>query len=106
MAYEAAHSPEHFHALISGENPSLVYFFSSDCPPCKSLSPRIEELMNRYPALVWTKIDPAVFPQIAAQNMVFTVPIVLIFRRGKEIYKSSRFVDLDKIEQILTAPEA
>ena len=102
MAYEAAHSPEHFHALISGENPSLVYFF----PPCKSLSPRIEELMNRYPALVWTKIDPAVFPQIAAQNMVFTVPIVLIFRRGKEIYKSSRFVDLDKIEQILTAPEA
>jgi thioredoxin-like negative regulator of GroEL len=105
MAYETTHSPEHFHALITEESPVLVYFFSDGCPPCKSLSPRIGELMNRFPHLIWTKIDPAVFPQIAAQNMVFTVPIVTVFLRGKEIYKSSRFVDLEKIEMILTASE-
>ena len=39
--------------------------------------------------------------EIAGQNLIFTVPTIVIMNEGKEIFKESRFIDFNKIERTL-----
>ncbi|WP_124059007.1 thioredoxin family protein [Vaginisenegalia massiliensis] len=41
-------------------------------------------------------------PQVASYLEVLTVPVVLIFQYDREIHRQARFIDLMRIERLLT----
>jgi len=87
-------------ALQPEQAPVVLYFTTTTCNVCKSIFPRLEELMQAYPQKLY-KIDAEQFPELAGQNRVFTVPTILIFAEGKEVLRESRFIDFAKIQRLL-----
>lgn len=94
-------SQDQFKSLFENQTEALVlYFTTTTCNVCKSVFPKLEELMQGYtnPTI---KIDAEMFPDIAGQHLIFTVPTILIFFEGKEVLRESRFIDFAKIDRML-----
>lgn len=93
-------SREHLTELMSVNTPIVLYFTLPDCNVCHDVFPKFMEIVNEHPIKV-ARIDINEQKEIAGQNLIFTVPTIMIMNEGKEILKESRFIDFEKIERTL-----
>nr|MDA3780433.1 thioredoxin family protein [Bacteroidales bacterium] len=83
----------------------LVYFSHEKCSVCKALKPKINLLLERkFPKMEMYYADTVVYPEIAAQNTIFTVPTIIAFFDGKESFRKSRNISMQELENILLRP--
>jgi len=83
----------------------ILYFSGAHCSVCQALKPKlIEAITKSFPEVKIEVIDVKTFPDIAAQHLVFTVPVALILVEGKEHYRFARSFSvsevLDKLERL------
>lgn len=77
---------------------TLGYFSAPDCNVCKTLKPKVKELLEtRYPEVKFLYVDVSNDRELAAQLNVFAVPTLILFADGKESFRMSRFVGLDEL---------
>lgn len=79
----------------------LGYFSTPDCNVCRSLLPKVKQLLSRYPRFTFVYVDTAQHPFLAGQHMVFAVPTLILFVQGREWKRMSRFVNLPELEAAL-----
>lgn len=81
-----------------------IYFKGENCSVCQELYPKIKShFEENYSELEFQVVEVQKEPEIAAQNGVFTIPVLLIFFEGKEHFRfvrnfSTREVD-EKLER-------
>ena len=87
-------------------SPIVVGYFSHDkCSVCKVLLPKVEELLEEeFPKseLVCCNIEHS--PELAAQNNVFTAPVLIIYADGKEYARYSGNIGLNQLAQSISRP--
>ncbi len=87
-----------FSTIINSEKPVLVDFFATWCGPCKMLSPILKEVKDNLGDRVSIiKIDVDKNKQVAAQYQVRGVPTMILFQKGKLLWKQSGVVDKNTI---------
>lgn len=77
----------------------IVYFSGSTCGACQIIRKRLEQILHCYPDVKGVQIDAVQYPHIAAQYSVFSLPLFILFVKGKEIVRESKHVDLLEFEQ-------
>ena len=70
-------------ALIRERDLVLVDFWAQWCGPCRSLTPVIDELAARHPALTVVKVDVEANGNLADVFDVRSVPSLLLFKEGQ-----------------------
>ena len=81
---------------------NILYFSGTYCSVCKALKPKLKEaIFKSYPDLKFEVIDVSTNPDIAAQYLVFTVPVVLILIEGKEQYRFARSFSVSEVMEKL-----
>ncbi|SDE43048.1 thioredoxin [Riemerella columbipharyngis] len=91
-----------FQELILSERPVLIDFFASWCQPCKvqsSVLNSVKENIKDQARIV--KIDIDIYPQIAAQYSVRSVPTLMIFKKGELLWKGSGVHDVKTLTELL-----
>lgn len=84
-----------------GEEQSFLLFVKTDnCSVCEGLRPQVEAMEGDY-KLPFYLANVAQVEELAGQLMLFTAPVVLLFRRGKEIHRFARFVPIDELRHRL-----
>lgn len=87
-----------FDQLIQSERPILVDFFATWCGPCQMLSPILKEVKDHLgEEISIIKIDVDKNQQIAAQYQVRGVPTMILFQKGKQLWRQSGVVDKNAI---------
>ena len=82
-----------------------VYFSGPDCSVCAALKPKLFELLqHRFPKLVLAEVDCAVSPDLAAQQMVFTIPTLIVYFDGREAIRKVRSFSLGQLSGELERP--
>ena len=83
--------------LIDSGCKLIILCKTHDCGVCLSVEARLEKDAELYNE--WTVIEVFVddLPLFRGNHTVYTVPTVLMFFEGKEIYRTSRFIDYGKI---------
>lgn len=85
---------ETFKDIINGDNPVLVDFHATWCGPCKAMSPTIEalgkDLVGQARVL---KIDIDKNPDLANQYRIQSVPTLIIFKKGKAVWRASGIME-------------
>ena len=72
--------------VLHSEPPVLVDFYTQQCPPCRMISPLIEEIENECDeSMKVVKIDVAAEPEFTASFRITSVPTLLLFRGGQRI---------------------
>jgi thiol-disulfide isomerase/thioredoxin len=92
-------------ARLKEEQAVLAYFSTEVCSVCHVLKPKVEELiLQKFPNIKLISIKSDEFPEIAAQNQVFTAPTILVFFEGREYIRKSRNIGVLELQEALERP--
>lgn len=74
-----------FNEITSKHPLALIDFWASWCGPCQALAPTIEELAKEYAGKAFIgKLNVDENPETAECFQVFSIPTLVIFKKGKE----------------------
>ena len=85
--------------VISKNRLCLFYIKAPDCGVCNVMLSKVERLVENYPRLLSFYTDITEEPLIASRFLVYSGPTVLLILEGKEVYRSSRFINLDELDR-------
>lgn len=81
---------ESFDELITSKIPVLVDFFAEWCGPCKTMQPILHEVKGKKGEKVRVvKVDVDKHQELAARYQIRSVPTLMIFKDGKELWRKS-----------------
>ncbi|OFX25703.1 MAG: thiol reductase thioredoxin [Bacteroidetes bacterium GWA2_31_9b] len=90
---------------ITKDKALLIYFSNTNCNVCKVLKPKIYDLLSaEFPLMKMYYCDTIEFPEISAQNSIFTVPTILVFFNGKEFIRKSRNIGITELQKEIERP--
>jgi thioredoxin 1 len=70
----------------------LVDFYADWCEPCKWVEPIVEEVIRNFDGkLSLHKIDIDVQPNIARERLILSVPTLILYKDGEEIWRMRGF---------------
>ena len=84
--------------VINRNRLCLFYVKAPDCGVCNVMFSKVGTLTENYAQLVSFYTDITEEPLIASRFLVYSGPTVLLILEGKEVYRSSRFIDLEELE--------
>jgi thioredoxin 1 len=91
-----------FQELIEGEKPVLVDFSAEWCGPCKMLAPILKEVAQKVGNKVSIiKVDVDRNPQAAAHYRIQGVPTLILFHKGKILWRQSGVVPAHQLQQVI-----
>ncbi|MGC8743569.1 MAG: thioredoxin [Verrucomicrobiia bacterium] len=81
--------PSQFDSLVlKSQQPVIVDFYATWCPPCRRLSPIIAKLANEYAGKVNViKVDIDKGTKLANQYRISAVPTLMGFKDGKQVFR-------------------
>ena len=85
--------------VISKNRLCLFYIKAPDCGVCNVMLSKVERLVENYPRLLSFYTDITEEPLIASRFLVYSGPTVLLILEGKEVYRSSRFINSDELDR-------
>jgi thioredoxin 1 len=90
-----------YHNTITvDKKPSILYAFTTWCSPCKTLSPIMEELSEKFPAIQMLKVNAGESKRISMDNKIKTVPTLLLFKNGIVVEKITGHRERDQLFDI------
>lgn len=91
-----------FQELIQSHQPVLVDFFATWCQPCKVQSSVLEPVKKEVgEAARIVKVDIDRYPNIATEYQVRSVPTLILFKDGVQLWRSSGVHDVNTLTQLL-----
>jgi thioredoxin 1 len=92
-----------FDTLIHDVRLVVVDFHAQWCSPCKIQSPILKEVANELSDRIRViKIDVDQNSEIASQFNIQSVPTLIMFKNGKQIWRQSGVVSKNQLYNILT----
>lgn len=97
-------SPSGFGNIIQGDLPVLVDMFATWCGPCKMLEPAIKQVAQNMKGTIRVlKIDIDKNPHVAKAYQVMGVPTLILFKKGRIIWRTSGVLPAHEIQKNIEA---
>lgn len=96
------HSLESINAALTAEKLSLLYISRPNCSVCHALLPQVKGVLEEFQDVTSIHADAEEIPEIAGEFSIFTVPVIIVFVDGKEMFRKARFVPIDELHNQLS----
>ena len=102
----SAVTEEEVMTLVQESNAVLVDFYAPWCAPCKAMAPIIDDIEKKYGESIHVeRVDVAANPELGKSFNVSSIPVFVIYREGKEVWRSNGFTEksilVDEIKKAL-----
>ncbi len=85
--------------ILNSNQLVILKFSSPGCGPCKKLSQNLSQALENLPALhpLLLEIDITQNLSLAQQYMIFSVPVLIFFKEGKELKRINGLTGRDEL---------
>lgn len=88
--------------VLNSDKPVLLDFWAIWCPPCKRLSPVIDEIAEENPQIKVGKVNTDEQPELKDRFSILSIPTLIFFKNGEVVTTSLGAVPKSEIEQIIS----
>jgi thioredoxin 1 len=93
-----------FGEVIQSDIPVLVDFHATWCGPCKMMTPILQDVKKAMGNNVTIlKIDVDKNREIADQFQVQGVPTLIVFKKGRVVWRQSGVVQSGQLQQVIAS---
>jgi len=93
---------ENFEQTVSADGIVLVDFWATWCGPCRQFGPIFEEASEKYPDIVFGKVDTDDQQQMAMAAQITSIPTLMVFRDGIVVFRQSGALPLSALEDLIS----
>ncbi len=92
-----------FQSIVGSSTPTLIDFYATWCGPCKAFAPTLNQLKKKVGEQARIiKIDIDKNPSLATKLNVKSVPTLMIYKDGKQVWRESGGQTLATLESKLS----
>lgn len=93
---------EEFENILGSKEICICDFSASWCGPCRMMAPILEDVSDKYKRKYYFyQIDIDSAEELAEKFNVEVVPTIIIFKKGKEIGRTTGFQEMDEFEKFM-----
>ena len=93
---------ENFEQTVSAGGIVLVDVWATWCGPCRQFGPIFEEASEKYPDIVFGKVDTDDQQQMAMAAQITSIPTLMVFRDGIVVFRQSGALPLSALEDLIS----
>jgi thioredoxin 1 len=95
-----------FEEIIQSNETVLVDFWAEWCGPCRSFAPTYEAMSDKYPDLVFAKVDTEDQQELAGAFGIQSIPTLMVFRDQIILYSQPGALPPNYLEDLITQVNA
>ena len=91
-----------FNEQIHSTKPVLVDFYAEWCGPCKMMKPNLLDVAERMgDGITILSIDVDKEKELAVQYRIQSVPTLIIYKNGKQLWRQSGIISANALIKLL-----
>ena len=91
-----------FEGVFSKPGTVIVDFWAALCGPCRQFAPVFEAASEKYPEIVFAKVDTDAEQEISAAVGISSIPTLMIFKDGILIFNQPGALPAPALEEIIS----
>jgi thioredoxin 1 len=92
---------ENFEQVVGGKNMVIVDYWAPWCGPCVSFAPTYEKMSDKYPDIVFAKVNTEVEQELASYFQIRSIPTLMVFREKVIVYSEAGALPASGLEQLI-----
>ncbi len=93
---------ENLEETINNNDFVIIDFWAPWCGPCQSFGPIYEEASEKYPEIVFAKVDTQAQPELAGHFSIRSIPTLMIFREQVILYSEAGAMQASQFDELIT----
>ncbi|HEY7468791.1 MAG TPA: thioredoxin [Acidimicrobiia bacterium] len=97
---------DNFDETIKENDTVLIDFWAEWCGPCRMFGPTYEAASEKYPDIVFGKVDTEAQPELAGAFGIRSIPTLMVFRDQIVLYAQPGAIPGNMLEDLITQVKA
>ena len=92
---------DNFEQVVTGNDTVFVDFWAPWCGPCRAFVPTYEATSERYPGVVFAKVNTEDEPELAGHFEISSIPTLMVFREKVLLLSQPGALPASALESII-----
>jgi len=92
---------DNFEQVVTGAGTVIVDFWAPWCGPCRSFAPTFEAASEKYPGVVFAKVNTEDEPELAGSFNIRSIPTLMVFREKVILFSQPGALPASSLDTVI-----